>query len=222
MTPGPGVTKPVPGVVATGAPKKREHTWSHLMTGNNVFAMQQAGFDEHAARAEENLKSAATLFLGLPEKLSPYQPARINVRIRNDGAGHYLPTGLSLFKDMWLEVIVTNGQGDVVFQSGVLDNSGSVPAGSVSFKTRFANAAGQETNNLWEAVKVLDDHRIAPQEYADEFVEIPGLPLPGTLNIRVRLLYRNINADRAAQLGISAADIPVVEMAVIRGQVPVK
>lgn len=222
MTPGPGVTKPTPGVVATGAPKVREHIWAHNMTGNNVFAMRQAGFDDHAARAEENLKSAATLFLGLPEKLSPYQPARINIRIRNDGAGHYLPTGLSLFKDMWLEVVVTNEQGAVVYKNGVLDETGAVPADSVVFKTRFANDAGQETNNLWEATKILDDHRIPPREYVDEFVEIPGLPVPGTLSIRVRLLYRNINAKRAAQLGISATDIPVVIMAEINGQIAVK
>jgi hypothetical protein len=222
MTPGSGVTKPNPGVAATGAPKKREHTWTHNMVGNNVFAMEQAGFNEHAAMAEENLQAAAALFLGLPDRLSPYQPAKINIRIRNDGAGHYLPTGLSLFKDMWLEVICTNESGNVVHSSGVLNNAGAIPEGTVVFKTRFADAAGQETDNLWEAVKILDDHRIPPKEYVDEFVEIPGLPLPGTLNVQVRLLYRNITPARATQLGLSASDIPVIEMAKINGTVSVR
>lgn len=222
MTPGPGVTKPNPGVAATGAPKKREHTWTHYMTGNNVFAMRQAGFEGHAAKAEENLKAAAALFLGVPEKLSPYQPARINVRVRNDGAGHYLPTGLSLYKDMWLEVIVTNEQGNVVFRSGTLDSNGLIQENSVIYKKVFGDANGNETKNLWEAAKVLRDHRIPPQEYADEFIEIPGLPLPGTLNIQVRLLYRNITPDRAKDLGISVSGIPVIEMASISGKIPVR
>jgi len=222
MTPGPGVNKPNPGVTATGAPKVREHTWQHDMVGNNVFAMRRAGFPAHAARAEENLQAAAVLFLGLPAQLSPYQPTKINVRIRNGGAGHYLPTGLSLFKDMWLEVICTNQSGQVIHSSGVLTETGAIPNGAVVFKTSFADASGEETDNLWEAVKVLDDHRIPPQEYIDEFVEIPGLPLPGILNVRVRLLSRNITLQRAIQLGISIDEVPVTVMAEISGQITVR
>lgn len=219
MTPGPGVRKPNPGVTATGAPKVREHTWRHDMVGNNVFALRRNGFSAQAARAEENLQAAAVLFLGLPERLSPYQPIGINIRIRNNGAGHYLPTGLSLFKDMWLEVVCTNQAGQVIYSSGVLTETGAIPDGAVVFKTRFADASGEETDNLWKAVKVLDDHRIPPQKYVDEFVEIPGLPQPEVLNIRVRLLFRNITPQRAAQLGISVAEIPVVVMAEISGQI---
>lgn len=222
MTPGPGVSKPNPGVAATGAPKTREHTWTHNMVGNNVFAMRQAGYDKHAEKAEENLKAAAALFLGMPERLSPYQSTRINIRIRNNGAGHYLPTGLSLYKDMWLEVICTNDSGQVVHSSGVLTPEGTLPEGTVVFKTTFADASGRETDNLWNAVRVLDDHRIPPQKYVDEFVEVPGLPQPGTLNIQVRLLYRNITAERAATLGIPVSEVPVLEMAKISGKIAVK
>ncbi|MDW7649835.1 MAG: multiheme c-type cytochrome [Bacillota bacterium] len=217
MTPGPGVSKPNPGVVATGAPKKREHTWTHYMTGSNVYAMRQAGFDNHADLAEEKLQAAASMFLGLPDGLSPYQGARINVRVRNDGAGHYLPTGLTLYKEMWLEVIVTDGQGQVVFQGGVPDASGALPADSIVYKTVFADAAGNETTNLWEATKIIRDHRIPPQEYVDEFIEIPGLPLPGTLNVNVRLLYRSVAPGRAG-----VTESPVVEMASVSGQVAVR
>ncbi len=222
MTPGPGVSKPNPGVTATGAPKVREHTWRHDMVGNSVFAMRRAGFSAHAARAEENLQAAAALFLGLPAQLSPYQSTEINIRIRNDGAGHYLPTGLSMFKDMWLEIVCTNQAGQVIHSSGVLTETGAIPDGAVVFGTSFADASGEETDNLWEAVKVLQDHRIPPQEYVDEFVEIPGLPLPGTLNIRVRLLHRSINLQRAAHLGINIDEVPVVVMAEKSGKITVR
>ena len=212
MTPGPGVTKPNPGVAATGAPKKREHTWTHYMSGGNVFARRQEGLDKHAGLAEEQLKAAASLFLGLPEKVGPFQPAKINVRIRNDGAGHYLPTGLTTFKDMWLEVVVTDGEGRTIYQNGVLDSQGKIPANSVVFKTTFADAAGQATTNLWEAAKVLDDHRIPPQQYVDEYVEIPGLPVPGILKVQVRLLYRS---------GAHVAPSAPIEMAKVSGQITV-
>jgi hypothetical protein len=222
MTPGPGVTKPNPGVAATGAPKRRDHISTHYMTGNSVFSLRRAGFEEHAALAEESLKSVAFLHLGLPERLSPYQPARINVRIRNDGAGHYLPTGLSMYKDMWLEVVVTDGQGKTVFSSGVTDSRGYLPAGSVTFATVYADATGKETANPWEAVSILDDNRIPPQKYVDEFVEIPGLPLPGVLQVEVRLLYRNLSPGRVDVPGLNILDVPVVEMARATGQITVR
>ena len=222
MTPGPGVSKPNPGVAATGAPKTRDHISTHYMSGSNVFAQQQAGFEEHAALSEESLQEAAALFLGLPERLTPYQPARINIRIRNDGAGHYLPTGLSVFKEMWLELVVSDEQGRVVFQSGVLDSAGSIPDDSIVFRTVFADAAGNESDNLWDAHRVLSDHRIPPQEYVDEFIEIPGFSQPGTMDIQVRLLYRSLTPQRAQNLGIPVADITVTEMATINGQVSVR
>ena len=217
MTPGPGITKPNPGTVATGAPKKREHVWTHDMAGGNVYAQQQAGFEEHAKLSEERLQAAASVFLGLPEVLSPYQPARINVRIRNDGAGHYLPTGLTLYKDMWLEITITDSAGRLVFQEGVLDSSGAIPADTVVYKTVFADKDGNETTNLWEAAKIVSDHRIPPQEYVDEFIEIPGLPIPGMLHVQARLLYRSVAPGKAG-----VVDSPVVEMANVSGQIRVR
>jgi hypothetical protein len=223
MTPGPGVTKPNPGVAATGAPKMRDHTWTHTMSGANIFAHQQAGFSDHAQQAEENLKSAATLFLGLPESLSPYQSARINVRIRNSGAGHYLPTGLTMFTEMWLEVVLTDSQGRVVYQSGVMDENGSIPSESTLYKTRLQDAAGKETTDLWAAVSVLSDRRIPPQGYVDEYFDIPGMPLPDILQVKARLLYRSISQTEANRLpGVNGSRAPVVEMAVITGSIPVK
>ena len=126
------------------------------------------------------------------------------------------------FKDMWLEVICTNQSGQVIHSSGVLTETGAIPDGAVVFKTSFADAPGEETDNLWEAVKVLDDHRIPPQEYIDEFVEIPGLPLPGILNVQVRLLSRNTTLQQAIQLGISIDEVPVTVMAEISGQITVR
>ncbi|MCW3489157.1 cytochrome c family protein [Dethiobacter alkaliphilus] len=222
MTPGPGVEKPNPGVAATGAPKVRDHISTHYMPGTNVFGSKQAGFEDHAALAEETLQSAAVIFLGLPDGLTPYQPARVNIRIRNDGAGHYLPTGLSAFNDMWVEMVVTDEQGSVVFQSGVTGSDGTIPEDSIVFGTMFADAAGNETNNLWEAARVLSDNRIPPQQYVDEFIEIPGLSRPGTVDIKVRLLYRNITPQGAKELGIDIADIPVTEMASAGGKVQVR
>lgn len=223
MTPGPGVTKPNPGYAATGAPKKREHTWTHSMVGGNVFNPEQAGFDGHALEAEQNLKAAATLFLGLPETLSPYQGANINVRVRNSGAGHSLPTGLTMFKEMWLEIVITDERGTVLYQNGVLDENGAVPDGSVVYKTTVANAAGIETTNLWEAASVIYDRRIPPQKYVDEFFEIPGAPLPGKITVQARLLYRSVSQENANLiLGNGKAGVTVVEMAKITGEIMVR
>lgn len=220
MTPGPGVTKPNPGYAATGAPKKRDHVWTHYMTGGNVHAHRKAGFDKYAGMVEENLKGAATIFLGLPDKLSLYQDAKISVRVRNDGAGHYLPTGLSNFKEMWLEVVVRDDSGRVVYQSGVLDSQGNIPEKSAFFRQVFGDAAGKEASTLWDAATVLSDTRIPPQKYVDEFFEVPGLVMPGTLHISVRLLYRSISQGRLESL-FGSGTSPLVEMAKAEGKIRV-
>jgi hypothetical protein len=220
MTPGPGVTRPNPGFAATGAPKKREHISTHYMAGSDVFALRQAGAAEHARLAEENSRAAAELFLGLPPSLRPYQPGSINVRVRNSGAGHYLPTGLSLFREMWLELVVRDEQGKVLFQSGVVSADGKIPAGSVTFGVAFADAAGRETTSLWLARGVLRDRRVPPQKYVDEKFEVPGLTRPGTLHVRARLLRRGVLVRM--QENPKLKDFPVIEMAAVSGQVHVK
>lgn len=220
MTPGPGVTRPNPGYAATGAPKKREHISTHCMTGSDVFALRQAGAPEHARLAEENSRTAAELFLGLPAALQPYQPGSINVRVRNSGAGHYLPTGLSLFREMWLEVVVRDEQGKVLFQSGVVSADGKIADDSVTFGVAFADAAGRETTSLWQAKSVLRDRRVPPQKYIDEKFEVPGLTRPGTLHVRARLLRRGVQAGNGGNPSLK--DVPVIEMAAVSGQIPVK
>ncbi len=223
MTPGPGVARPNPGVAATGAPKKREHVSTHFFTGSNVYLAEQAGKAAQASLAREQLRAAAELFLSLPEYFLPYQPVQISVRVRNSGAGHYLPTGFTMFKEMWLEVTVTDHQGRKIYESGTLDSEGRLKQGSVVYTTVLGDSAGSPTLNIREATSVLSDRRIPPQQYLDEYFEIPQAPDRGPLNVQVRLLYRGISAPFAARLpGVSLPDIPVVEMAAITGRIELK
>ncbi len=50
---------------------------------------------------------------------------QINVNIQNL-AGHALPSGATAERQMWLEVIVRDAQGQVVFESGTLDENGDL------------------------------------------------------------------------------------------------
>lgn len=51
---------------------------------------------------------------------------RLEAVVRNGTDGHSVPTGFTAERLVWLEVIVTNPAGEVVFQSGDLDPNGDV------------------------------------------------------------------------------------------------
>src|SRR5665811_32408 len=100
MTPGPGPSAPASGVAATSGPE-REVVYEMSFKGpNGVFG--------DPAAAEELLRSAAELELVIEgagaDGVDPGDAMRALVKVKNVGAGHYLPTGLTDTRRMWLEV----------------------------------------------------------------------------------------------------------------------
>ena len=46
---------------------------------------------------------------------------KFQVNIKNTGCGHYLPTGLTELRQMWLEISVTDAEGKIVYLDGKMD-----------------------------------------------------------------------------------------------------
>lgn len=189
-----GVVGPSTGVAAPGVPE-RPNIYSMTFTGANV----ELG-DVTAATAM--LKSAATLELETPKVIS--DAADIKVTITNTGAGHYLPTGLTEVREMWLEVYAEDADGT------------KTPVGERRFGTILQDDKGNAPVELWEATKIKSDDRIPPRESVTEAYSFSMPSGVEQATIKAALLYRSAGEELAAKAGVKN---PTTEMAVATAEV---
>lgn len=189
MTPGPGVTKPNPGTAAAGGPQ-RDHVYSMTFVGGNVGL-------GNAELAQERLEAAATVELSAPDIVSSGDAADITVTITNSGAGHYLPTGLTEVRQMWLEVTATGGDG------------AQKALGEHRFGTTLMDAKGNSPAELWEAVAIATDDRIPPKESVTDTFTLT-MPKDPEITLAATLYYRSCDEETAKKAGV---EIPTTTMA---------
>ena len=187
MTPGPGVTKPNPGKAAGMGPD-REHIYTMTFVGGNVGL-------GNAELAEERLKAAAELELEVPEIVASGEVS-VTTTITNVGAGHYLPTGLTEVRQMWLEVTAVDAAGNEVMSE------------RREFGSVLKNAAGEYPVELWDAVDFQSDDRIPPKESTsnDYAFTMTG----DAVTVTAGLYYRSCSEEMAEKAGV---EIPTTTMA---------
>ena len=190
MTPGPGVTKPNPGKAAFYGPE-RPHFYTHNFVGANFVVPSLLGAEEHKNLAQERLRSAAELEILGKSVRRERDNLNFQVKVSNAGAGHYLPTGLTEIREMWLEVTIKDEQGKILWQSGNLDDKSGIVPGSVVYKTVFLDQDGKYTTKPWEAAKLGSDHRIPPRESVVENYSKKIGTAKGKITITTRLMYRS-------------------------------
>ncbi len=189
MTPGPGVVKPNPGTAAAGGPQ-RQHIYLMTFAGGNV------GLGD-AVLAEERLKAATEIEMQVPDIVESGTSASVDVKITNVGAGHYVPTGLTDVREMWLEVTATKADGTTEL------------IGERRFGTILRDAKGNAPVELWEAVAVESDDRIPPRESVSNTYEL-AMATDGAVAIEAVLYYRSCSEEMAAEAGV---EIPTTTMA---------
>ena len=186
MTPTPGVKKPNPGKVARQG-RERNHIYTHTFVGGNFWITEIMGAKEVAKLARERLQAAAKVEIVNVTKQGGM--TKIKVRVSNVGAGHYLPTGLTESRQLWLEVTAYDGNGREVYSSGKLDQDGMLPEGTVIYHTEVVDESGQVTEKFWRATKILKDYRIPPKGYREEEFTLPN----SYGRVIVKLNYRSAN-----------------------------
>lgn len=115
-------------------PTRRVST--HYFTGVDVALVPYPGQDDPSLdqwgmprgqkqRRRDLLRAACTLTLeGTPQNMSAGAPILpIRVTVTNVGAGHRVPTGFSQEREVWIELIVRDGDGRVVYETGTLVDS---------------------------------------------------------------------------------------------------
>ena len=164
---------------------ERDHVFTHYFIGGNTVVPSAFGDNLKAEMALERLQNSATLSLDT----SGISKGRLGITVTNSGAGHFLPTGLTDIRQMWLEVRLFDEKNAPVFESGVIDRDGRVPDGSFMYHTVFGDGKGRPVNNIAKAREVLKDNRIPPLASATETVSFETGKVKA-LRVKVRLLYR--------------------------------
>ena len=110
---------------------EREEVRTHYFTGIDIALADFPGQDDEArdengnviGRAQRRavlMKSAAEIAVTAPSKIRAGETLPIEVHVTNSGTGHNLPSGFSQERQIWVELIVSDGNGDVIYESGTL------------------------------------------------------------------------------------------------------
>lgn len=208
MTPTAGVAKN-PGM-SSPMGREREHVAMHNFVGGSVFSQRLRGNHAQADLAEEMLKGAARLSL---ESTLDDNRLALTVHVDNVGAGHKIPTGVTYFRKMWLEVHVRDDQGHSVYSSGMVDDNNHVDPDAVFYRLLFRDSEGNLTGKSWRGVDIGYDRRIPAQGRDSETFAIE-LPANTTYQVDVRLMYRSFSQETLDfHRGDQAPKIDSIEMA---------
>ncbi|GBE06321.1 MAG TPA: cytochrome c554 family protein [Nitrospirae bacterium] len=202
-----------PGRSCINGPE-RKHVWTHYFVGANAVVTKLLGSEKHAAMAVERLQNAADLEIIKSGQYGEKKLSTIKIKVINSGAGHYLPTGLTEVRQMWLDIKITDAAGKTVLRSGSLDKSGKLDENAVLYHTQLGDENGKSVINVALADRILYDHRVPPKGYVIErysFYISPDAVSP--LKVEAVLKYRSVSQPLARKLlGKDAPEIPVIDM----------
>ncbi len=164
--------------------------------------------------SEELLRQAATLEMAWVP-VAEGQLAAI-VTVTNSGAGHYLPTGADDLRQVWLELTLQDGAGQIIWQSGAPGPEGQIPDGTIRFGKVLGDQYGRaiSLHRFWTANQILADTRLAPRETRQIPVDFGRVDRAnGPFTLSARLLYRDVPPGFAEfALGEAISEWPVIEM----------
>jgi hypothetical protein len=225
-----GIT-PLPDSPGFAAPeamggKRRTHVWQHWFVGGNATTTELLKNAQWAKMARDRLSKAVKISIQ-----EPGNPARsggilrFEVRVENVGAGHYLPTGLTYVRQMWLHVTARDKEGKILYESGAVDKNGNIDPDAVIYKTVLGEGGKERkpTFFLPAAVQVLSDKRIRPKGYSVEpYAFLVPREAQGRVELRATVRYRSAPQFLINELlGKDAPTLPIFNMATTKQKIPV-
>ncbi len=99
---------------------------------------------------------AVGLELTTPATVRPGEKVNIKLVITSNKVGHDYPTGPLDIIQSWIHFRVTDAQGKVVYESGLVNDKGFIQPGTFMFKAEPVDQYGNliDRHNLWEMVGV--------------------------------------------------------------------
>lgn len=190
----------------------RDYMYTHEFVGGNAVITKLMGSDKHSEIAIKRLQNAASLDVkfngGKKGELS-----EITVKVKNETAGHNLPTSLTEVREMWLEVTVTDDNGKIIYKSGGLDKDGNVDPTAEMFNAYAVDEQGHHTVKPWEIARFEYNNTIPPKGSKTVKYIILTPKNAKNLKIDVKLNYRSYpQAVANLLLGPNAPKIPTILM----------
>lgn len=140
--------------------------------------------------------------LETPDSIEEGQGVGIDVVVTNNKSGHNFPTGPLDLIQAWVRLTVKDGQGHLVYSSGVLDQHHFIPPGSFIYRAEPVDQYGSiiDNHNLWNLVGVKFSRAVYPG-FSDQdqyhFTFNPILKgtryFADTLYVHAQLCYRKFN-----------------------------
>jgi len=178
-----GKLAPLKGQSTTGGTMKKD-VKVHYFSGSNHF-LSGLKSKEHEDQTIQLLRTSAEIDVDIKN-------GKVLVGVKNVGAGHHLPTGVSDFRELWLDITVTDRDSKVVFSSGKLKEDGNLDTDARPFMKVFGDENSEPVGLLfWRYKKLLSDTRIPAGERRVEIYNIldtKNLKYP--LNAVVKLNFR--------------------------------
>ena len=201
------------GKAGRGAKVEREVVHDHGFVGGNTVIAEALGVEGAAANKAEAIKrlqSAAELdFEIVPGKGGANQ---LRVKVSNVRAGHHLPTSLTFIRQLWLEIRITDDQGNELLSSGVARDN-RVPADAVMFTNRSVDKDGKPTINPWEIANFDRVNTIPPKGFRYGSYAFRLADGAKGFKVHAKLNYQSYGQDVADKLlGEGAITIPTVVM----------
>ena len=203
------------GNATEGAPVRSLH--EHWFVGVDLPLTE--GFvtpeelDAGRVRVLDLLSTAAALATEAPDSVVAGQQLDLLVTVQNLIDGHNLPTGSTFVRQVWLEVLVTDAAGAVLYETGTLDGNGDLrdhfseldPYGDddlVTFGSRFLSPEGEPEVFSWRAAEHISNS-IPPLHQRTSTLFIPTeASTVGPLAIEARLRFRTHPPFLLRRLGL--------------------
>ena len=204
----------VTGCIDCHAPKDTRGIADHAMIGGNVYMARAFSDDATVKAAQASLTRAVTMRASRVSDV-------VLVTLKNRGAGHAFPTGVSDVREPWVELQAIDAGGHVVARYGGPDANGVLPPDAARLGMDIASKDGTLLllHELSETTRLTFDRRIPAGGEVDLTVKRPEPLPPGAVKLDAVLLYRNVRAVYFKRA--SAAGTPLLEaVEVTRATVP--
>ncbi len=158
---------------------------------------------------------AVSIQLVAPQQVHPRQDIKLKCVITSNKVGHDFPTGPLDIIQAWVEVVVKDENGKVVYETGTVDGKGFIKPGSFLFKAEPVDQYGNliDRHNLWEMVGVRNRRSLFPgvsdtaefSFFCPDLYQPKSRPLPaqghfaftapksGQLHVTAKLRYRKLD-----------------------------
>lgn len=135
------------------------------------------------------------LTIELPKKVTSGEIIPIEVILEANKVGHDFPTGPLDIIQSWVELIVKNSEGNIIFISGNVDDKHFIEQGSFLFKAEPVDQYGNlvDRHNLWEMVGARFTRSLFPGILDSVTYEVQAPNKKCEIVVRAALKYRKVN-----------------------------